>query len=131
MKLLKQKQVPILGALNQVIGGAIGWFGTMTFINASIAAWNTPTLDGVREALPWLNLYGFIAIMLFLVVFACWLQHTYVQPSSVNYWRKMFYDNNPAERRTRAMAEIMLRYIVTPSDRDEARQLLEEAEQDR
>ena len=129
-RLFKQKQVRILGAVNQVMGGAVGWFGTFTFIFSAITAWNTPTLGEVRAVFPWLTIYSFVVIILSIMLLAMFLQHKYVQPSSVDYWRKMFYDNNPSEQRMvrieqrqKIMCQILVNLVPTEK-KDEAKELI-------
>jgi uncharacterized protein involved in cysteine biosynthesis len=132
MKLFKQRQVPLLGALNQVLGGAIGWISMLTFLFSGISAWNTSTMEYIRDLFPWLTLNSFVLLILAGLSFAMWIQHVFVQPSAVNYWRKMFYEENQSENRIArieahqvAMETIIVEQLLTDdASRNAARKTL-------
>lgn len=96
IKIPKQKSYYILGMLQQVIGGAISWMTMAIFVFTGVTFWNTPTMESVREHLPWLTWWIFALIILAGIFLAMWLQHKFVQPSIMAYWNKMFYEqSNP------------------------------------
>ena len=130
-RLFGQKQIPILGALNQLLGGTIGWFTMFTFFFSAISAWNTPTLGYIRDVFPWLNIFSFIVLICSGMLFGMWIQHKYIQPSSVNYWRKMFYDNNPSLKRQIALEQIILNYVIKDdSERNNAKSILDKLDKE-
>jgi hypothetical protein len=94
--LLKQKSYYFVGLLQQVVGGVIGWLTIGIFVFSSITAWDTNTMNYVRTILPWLTLGYFALIVAIGCIVLMFLQHKIVQPSIMNYWNKMFYEqNNP------------------------------------
>ncbi len=127
--LFKQKQIPLLGAINQLVGAALAWASMGAFIFSGITAWNTPTVGIIRSFMPWLNIGLFIAVAMAAIFFIMWLQHKYVQSSTVDYWRKMFYDNNPSMKRQKALEQIILNFVIQDDKaRAEAKRILDETE---
>lgn len=94
--LFKQKSYYFIGLLQQVIGGVIGWLTIGIFIFSGITAWDTKTMSDIRTWFPWLTLRIFTLLVVAGCLFLIWLQHKFVQPSIMNYWNKMFYEQaNP------------------------------------
>jgi hypothetical protein len=127
-KLFSQRNIPWIGALNQLFGAAMGWVSMATFAFSGVAAWNTDTMAMLRDNIPWLNLGLFIGAVVAVIAFAMWLQHKYVQSSTVDYWRKMFYEDNPSLERQKALEKIIIQYVITDEKfREEAIKILDEA----
>ena len=95
----KQKTVPFIGEVQQLMGGAMLWFGVGTFIFSGIAAWNTATMQYVRDMFPFLNnIFVCGLIVVCVVCLGLWLQHKFVQPSILAYFNKMQYMSNPLNK---------------------------------
>ncbi len=96
--LFKQKPIQLLGAVNQLLGAAIAWASMGTFLFSGIAAWNTPTVGYIRDFAPWLSIWSFIAIVAAGIFFLMFIQHKYVQPSTMDYWGSMFWEEDNAKK---------------------------------
>ena len=97
--LTKQKTLPLIGEIQQLIGGSMLWVGGFTLIFSGIAAWNTNTMVEIRRMFPVLNnIFVFGGIVLCVMILGLWLQHKYVQPSILAYFNKMQYMSNPLNK---------------------------------
>ena len=112
----KQKHFLLLGAFRQLLGGIMTWVTLLTFLFAGLAAWNTDSAQHIRDHAGWLNL-GWAAVVVVLVMLAAmWCEHKWMQPSIMNYWLRMFYDQgNPMrddQERTEEKVDLLLEYMI-------------------
>jgi hypothetical protein len=127
--IFKQKHIPFIGAFNQLLGAAMGWASMGTFVFSAIAAWNTPTVGIIRNLIPWLNIGTFILFIIIIILSAMWIQHKYVLQSTIDYWRGMFYDQNPSLKRQKALEQVILTYVIQDEKaKIEAKRILDESE---
>ncbi len=105
-KLTTQKVIPLIGELQQIIGGAMLWFSLLTVTFSGIAAWNTNTMQELRNIFPILgNIFVFAGIIFCIMVITMWLQHKYVQASVIAYFNRMQYMTNPLNKDVAAVAK--------------------------
>lgn len=109
-KLTSQKVIPFIGELQQIIGGSMLWFSMFTFVFSGIAAWNTNTMQELRDIFPiFSNIFVFAGVILLGMVVIMWLQHKYVQASVIAYFNKMQYMTNPLNEDVRNNQKAILK----------------------